>query len=361
VQSFFQKYNRAVVVLEVIGDSVDGRNKRLWADLTLLGVAVIWGTAFMVQRLAAQSVGVHTFNGLRFLVGALVLLPFLLSEQVSKIISPHAPPLQNRHAERNAVKSKDAGSRIMTVDVRAIRPGAGAERRKTLGGILLAGLLLASGAAFQQAGLQQTTAGNAGFITGLYVVLIPLFLALIWRKKPRRIIWAASVLACMGLFLLSTGGVLRLNRGDLLELIGAVFWALHVILIGWMVQRVDVLRFATGQFLVCGLISLGVGLWIEPQGLSWLPEQWWVVAYTGVFSVGLGYTLQAAGQRIAPPADAAIILSMEAVFAALSGWIFLQERLSPAQLAGCSIILFGMLLAQSDALLGARLGKLHEG
>jgi drug/metabolite transporter (DMT)-like permease len=304
------------------------KHSRITADLILLGVAMIWGSAFVVQRIAAQEVGVLSFNGLRFLVGALVILPFVGSSAVRK---------------RN------------DVDLYAsTREGM---QGKSLGGILLAGIVLTCGATFQQAGLQGTTAGNAGFITGLYVVLIPIFLAIFWNRKPSLVIWMAAFLSVIGLFLLSTAGVMRINRGDTLVLISAVFWALHVIIVDRVVRRANVLHLAAGQYLVCGLTSLMMGLLVEPQGLRPVLENWWVVAYTGVLSVGLGYTLQAAGQLLAPPADAAIILSLEAVFAAISGWLFIDESLTPVQAAGCGIMLLGMLLAQSRVILSRNIGS----
>lgn len=300
--------------------------RRLWADLALLIVAFIWGVAFVVQRLAAAEVQAFVFNGVRFLLGAIVILPFAIISA-----SGH-------------LKSGD----------QVWNPG-GPLPRKYLPGVLLAGMLLASGAAFQQIGLKYTTASNAGFITGLYVVLIPIFLTFGGRKKlPRPVIWIAALLSACGLFLLSTGGRIQVNRGDLLVMVSAVFWALHVILIDWMVQRVGVLQFAVGQYLVCGLASLGLGLYLEPQALQPVVSNWWLLAFMGIISVGLGYTFQAIGQRVAPPADTAIILSMEAVFAALGGWLFLGENLAPLQLLGCGIILLGMLLAQSDVIIDKR-------
>jgi drug/metabolite transporter (DMT)-like permease len=304
------------------------QSNRLGADLILLSVAIFWGTAFVVQRIAAEEVGALSFNGLRFLVGALVVLPFARSDGINKINLADA------------------------IDARR-----GSLKREGIAGVLLAGVILTCGAAFQQFGLKSTTAGNAGFITGLYVVLIPLFLAFFWNCKPRPVIWAAAILSVIGLYLLSTAGVMRVNLGDGLVMISAVFWALHVIIIDRTVKRVNVLHLAFGQYLVCGLTSLMVGLIVEPQGLRPVLENWWVVAYTGVLSVGLGYTLQAAGQRVAPPADAAIILSLEAVFAAISGWLFINESFTPIQIIGCGIMLLGMLLAQSDAILSRNVGQ----
>jgi len=281
---------------------------RLRADLALLLVAIVWGSAFAAQRLAAEQISAFTFNGLRFLVGALVLLP-----------------LTWRHWEH--------------LD------------RRGLMGVALVGSVLFAGAAFQQLGLRYTTAGNAGFVTGLYVVLIPLILALGRKEPPRRGIWPASLLAATGMFLISTGGKITLKLGDIFELAGACMFALHVILIGVLVRRVEVLQLAVSQYLVCGLLSLLVGLGLGGSTLGSLASVWWAIVYTGIFSVGLGYTLQARAQKIAPPADAAILLSLEAVFAALFGWLLLDERLNAPQLLGCGLMLTAMILAQVSSFL----------
>ena len=309
------------------------RKRRLWADLALLMVAFIWGVAFVVQWVAAAEVQAFVFNGVRFLLGALVILPFAF-----------------------------------------IRPGGGADpgkpgwrftgfaNNKCLPGVWLSGMLLACGAAFQQIGIKYTTASNAGFITGLYVVLIPIFLAFGGRRRmPRPVVWAAALLSALGLFLLSTGGRLQVNRGDMLVMVSAVFWTFHVILIDWLVRRVEVMQLAVGQYIVCGLASLGLGLYLEPGVLQPLLSNWRLLAFMGIISVGLGYTLQAVGQRVAPPADTAIILSMEAVFAALGGWLLLGESLTPLQLLGCGSILLGMLLAQWEVIVGKRQAALEAG
>jgi len=289
-----------------------GHRQRLRADLALLLTSIIWGSAFVVQRVVAPHSSVFLFNGLRFLVGALVLAPLAWLA----FRRPHPLPGLNR---------------------------------QTVPGVLIAGFLLLCGATLQQAGLRYTTAANAGFITGLYVVLIPILQALFWRQAPRPVIWLAALLAAAGLFLLSTGGSLRLKIGDLLELAGAMFWALHVIWIGRLVHKIELLQLAMGQFLVCGLASSLIGLIVEPELSGEVAGAVWAILYTGILSVGIGYTLQAAGQRVAPPADAALILSCEAVFAALFGWRFLGEALSLIQVTGCGIMLVGILLAQADA------------
>ncbi len=210
----------------------------------------------------------------------------------------------------------------------------------------LLGLLLAGGAALQQWGLRYTTAGNAGFRHRALRRDHPLCAGVRLAGGPRTAIWLASALAAAGLFLLSTGGSLSINAGDALELAGACVWAFHVILLGWLVQRLDILELSIVQYLVCGLLSLLLS--VSAEGASWIGSLngWMAVIYTGIFSVGLGYTLQAFGQRHAPPADAAILLSMESVFAALFGWWILGEALTGMQLLGCALMFAGILLAQ---------------
>jgi drug/metabolite transporter (DMT)-like permease len=292
--------------MQVRGAAPSG--ERLRADLSLLLVAAIWGTAFVALRVAVSHIGPFLNNGLRFSLAALTLLPFAWAAR-----PPHSPvtPRQWR-------------------------------------GALLAGLALFAASGIQQVGLRYTTAGKAGFITGLYVILVPPLLALGWRQRIPRTMWVASALAAGGLLLLSGLGreAAALNGGDALVLVSAVFWALHVIIIGLVAPIMPVLWLAAIQYAVCGLLSTGAGLAFEWGTLGGLADAWWAVLYTGIISVAVGYTLQVAGQRHAPPADAAVLLSLEAVFAALFGWLFLGEMLAPLQLAGCGLMLAAMLLAQ---------------
>ncbi|MFZ5923292.1 MAG: DMT family transporter [Chloroflexota bacterium] len=275
---------------------------RFKADLTLFFVALIWGSAFVAQRLAGMAGGVFLFNGARFLLAVAVLLPFVRFRE---------------------------------------RPGHG-----FFAWAFIAGVVMFAGTAFQQAGLAYTTAGNAGFLTSLYVVIVPFVLLAGWGEKPRLLSIGAVVLAAAGAFLLSTGGTFRLMRGDALELAGAVFWALHVVSLGKFASRFDPLAFSLGQFLVCGLLSLGASLAFEGPVLADAVSLAAPILYTGVLSVGVGYTLQVWGQRHTPPTDAALILSLEAVFAVIAGWLILDENLLPVQLAGCGLIFLGVMLTQ---------------
>jgi drug/metabolite transporter (DMT)-like permease len=255
-------------------------------------------------------VGPFTFNGVRFALGSLSLLPLLW--------------LETR------------------------RPSAGKERsgtRKMLYGGALAGSALFLGASLQQAGLVYTTAGNAGFITGLYVVIVPI-LGLRYRQRPDAGTWIGAVMAAVGLYLLSVTEQFTIAFGDLLELAGAFFWACHLLILGWLSPRMPVIRLACLQYACCALLSLAVALVFEPFALAAIRAAALPILYGGLGSVGIAYTLQVVAQKDAPPAHAAILLSLEAVFAALGGWLILGETLSSRGLIGCALMLAAMLISQ---------------
>jgi drug/metabolite transporter (DMT)-like permease len=275
---------------------------RLKADLLLVLVALLWGSAFAVMRVAAGHHTIFLLNGARFLLGGLLLLPF---------------------------------TRLR-----------GAFRRANAAYVLLAGLALFVAVGFQQAGLVTTTAGNGGFITILYVVIVPLMLWVGWKERPSALVSAAVAVAVVGGFLLSTGGSFRLHTGDALILAGSFFWAMHVVVVGRAQGKIAALPFALGQYLTCGLLNLGVGALFErPSGADLLAVTP-AVLYTAVFSIAIGFTLQVIAQKQTAPNDAALLLSLEAVFAAFFGWIFLREHLAPVQLAGCGLILGAVVLVQ---------------
>lgn len=283
---------------------IPSRSKeRILADLALLLAAVIWGGGFVAQRQASVYLDYFAYNGIRFLLAGLVLLP--------------------------------VGLRTM-----------GKPDKKLLW-ILPAGVLLFAGSALQQAGLKTTSAGAAGFITGLYVVLVPVFLALIWRVKIPALNWIAAIAAMIGIYLLSTSGKsFSPSRGDLLELAGAFVWPFHVIVVGLAVKKLNFFTFSVGQVLVCAILHLGFSQFTSP--LTWPAMQacWPAILYGGLFSVAGGFTLQAIGQSKAPTTDAALILSLEAVFAAIFGALFLQEHMNVVQIIGCAIIMISILGVQ---------------
>jgi len=289
---------------------------RLKADLTLLLVSIIWGSAFVAQRIAGQMGSVYLFNGARYLLAALVVLPFAI--KVGRVVGDPA-----------------AGG---------VNP-IYAMPREQYKWMFVVGFVLFGGSAIQQVGLLYTTAGNAGFITSLYVVLVPVALFLLWREKSHWISIVAVVLAGVGAFFLSTGGRFEVRAGDVIELVGALFWTLHVIMLGKYASRFEPMSFSVGQLVVCGLLNLGVGIFVEKSMPGSLPLLG-AIAYTAFFSLGLCYTLQIWAQRHTPPAHAALILSLESVFAVISGWLLLDERLSAIQVFGCVLIFIAVLLSQ---------------
>lgn len=293
------------------------------SNLLLLLSAIIWGFAFVAQRLGMAHVGPFTFNAVRFALGAAILVPVLaLTRETRSAMMPAGP-----------------------------KPGA----RATLAAGALLGLVIFIGASLQQVGLVSTTAGKAGFITGLYVIFVPL-LGLAWGQRTAAGTWAGALMAVAGLYLLSFTGRFTLSTGDALVLLSAVAWAAHVQLVGWLVRRFDVILLACLQFAVCSLLSGVVSLVRETTTTAGLRGAALPILYAGLLSTGVAYTLQVVAQRNARPAHTAIILSLEAVFAVLGGWLILGELLTLRGVVGCVLMLGGMLTAQLGPRAGRRAG-----
>jgi drug/metabolite transporter (DMT)-like permease len=283
-----------------------GQGKDLGASGLLLLAAAIWGFGFVAQRMGMVHVGPLLFNGVRFLLGALVLVPILLLRR---------PPRSSR-------------------DPRAVV------------GLFASGLVLALATNLQQFGLVSTEAGKAGFITGLYVVFVPILGIL----RGQRIAWSMAVavpLSVAGLYLLSAAGPLGMTSGDLWILLGALVAAVHVQLIGWLVERRDAIEIAIVQSSICGLASLLGSLFFERISVAGLAAVSGAIAYSGVLSVGVASTLQVMGQQRVDPSRAGVLLSLEAAFAILGGWMVLGEHLSLRALVGCGLMLAAMVLAQA--------------
>ncbi len=275
---------------------------RLKSDGLLLFTSAIWGSGFVAQRIASESMGSFTFNGARFGLAALIL--FALIRFQWKV------------------------------------------NRKQLIWTVIAGSLLFGGSMFQQLGIETTSVANASFITSLYVVMIPLALVIFGRQHVNWITWAAVALAVAGTLFLSTGGKFQPAIGDLLEFVGAIFWTGQVIFIGKVSKEMDSLAFTFGQFATCALLNLVFSLFFDLGHTSPLPAAWLSVLYSAIFPAAIGFTLQVIGQRNAPTTDAAIIYSMEAVFGALCAFLFLHEALEPLQVLGCLLILAAIILSQ---------------
>jgi drug/metabolite transporter (DMT)-like permease len=289
-------------------------------DSLLLLTAAIWGLAFVAQRAGMQHVGPFTYNALRFALGALSLVPVILIRGAPAVLPG---------------------------------PAGGARARGAIPAGLLAGAVLFLGASFQQSGIVSTTAGKAGFITGLYVVLVPLA-GLLWGQRARAGAWAGALLCVVGLFLLSVTDRFTIERGDLLVLISAFLWAAHVQVVGWLSPRVDPFRLSCVQFTVCSLLCSVGALLFERPDLHGIRAAAVPILYGGVMSVGIAFTLQVVAQRRAPPAHAAILLSLESVFAAVGGSVVLAERLGARAVTGCAIMFMGMIVSQVPLLAASR-------
>lgn len=283
------------------------------AHLLLILIAAIWGSGFVAQRVGMETLGPYSFNAARFVLASLSLWPIWW---------------YLRH-----------------------RQGDTAIRRETYGrnfwwGGVLAGSVLFAGFSFQQVGLQYTTAGNAGFITSIYIVIVPL-LGLTLGQATRRKTWLGITLAVVGLYKLSVGPNFHINKGDFLEFIGAFFWAMHVVTLGWLAQRLrDLVGLSVWQFVVAAIWAILAAFLLETQTPADFMAATIPLLYSGFVVSGLAFTLQLIAQRTVSASVAALILSFEAVFALLAGWLFLHETIGKKELIGCSLMLAGILISQ---------------
>lgn len=295
---------------------------RIQANLVLTLAAIIWGTTFVVQQVATGDLGAIMFTSSRFFMGGLVVLPLAYIQLVRKQSSQHSIG------------------------------------RGDWFGMILTGLALFLGAVLQQVGIFHTTVANAGFLTALYVPLVPIFALLLIRASVHWSVWPASIGCLVGTYIMSGAQSLTISTGDLLVISSAFFWAAHVLLVGHMANKTQApLVVACVQFFTCAVAGLVTGLLVERPSFSDFQSAYFGILYAGILSVGAGFTLQVVGQRYSPPSDAAIILSSETVFAALAGFIFLGEGLSIPQLIGASLILVGILMVQLIPLYTERSAK----
>lgn len=274
----------------------------------LLLATAIWGFAFIAQKSAMDAMGPLTFTGARFLLGGLLILPLALREN-------------------------------------ARQPQRLTGRQWAL--IVFMSLNFFGGAVLQQYGLLFTTVTNSGFLTGLYVLFVPVILLLVFRQPPHKVVWLGVPVALIGLFLLNGARLDRLNTGDGLVIGSAVFWALHVLLLGYLARETARPIFISSMsFLIAGALGSFGALTFEVPTLSALSAGWIEILYAGALSTAVGFTLQAVGQQHVPPANAAIILSAESLFAALGGALILGERLELIGYFGVAMVFAAVLLVE---------------
>ncbi len=288
--------------------------KRLKGSLLLLLTAIIWGSAFVAQSVAMDSIGPCTFNAVRMLLGSAVLLPVLF------IMKKAAPG-----------------------------KSFGAKKDILLGG-LACGVILAAASAAQNYAFvfPDVTAGKAGFITALYVIFVPLIAFVFLRRRLRLLIIPCVILAVTGLYLLCMTGSISFSSGDLMLLLCAVLFSLHILTADHFIAKVDGVALSCAQFFTAAVISGVCALLLEPSSLtaSVIKEAWFSIVYAGVVSCGVGYTLQIVGQKYVEPTVASLLMSLESVFAVISGWIILQEHLTARELIGCLLMFAAVVLAE---------------
>ena len=287
------------------------KNKVIRADLIMLLAAAIWGFAFVAQREGMETMGPFLFNAARFFIGSAVLFPLVW--YLSK---------------KNKTPTKKETS-----------------TKKLLIAGTIAGLFLFLASSFQQVGIQYTTAGKAGFITGLYIFFVPL-IGIFFGQRTGSGTWLGAFIAVIGLYLLSINDDFSIARGDLLQLICAVFFAAHILVVGYVAKRMDPLKLSLIQYVVSGVLSFFIAIAIEVITWQMIVDTAIPLLYAGVMSIGVGYTLQVVAQQHAKSSHAAIILGLEGAFAVLGGWLILDENLSTRGLIGCGLMLSGMFLSQ---------------
>lgn len=289
--------------------------KKQWAKLRnpllLLLAALIWGVAFVAQSVGMEYVGGFTFNAARSLIGSAVLLPV-----------------------------------IFVIHSRKKTDGPVTENRKDLiAGGISCGVLLCLASSFQQFGIKYTTVGKAGFITACYIVIVPV-LGIFLGNKCGPLIWAAVGMALAGLYLLCIQDGFSIGKGDILVMICAFFFSLHILVIDHFSPKADGVKMSCIQFLVCGILSGIPALILEHPRMSQLLAAWKPVLYAGAMSCGVAYTLQIVGQKDMNPTVASLILSLESCISVLAGWVILGQRLSGKEILGCLVMFGAIVLAQ---------------
>ncbi|MEG1548238.1 MAG: DMT family transporter [Clostridia bacterium] len=292
------------------------KNKRIQSNIMLVITALIWGVSFVAQSIGMKHVGPFTFNAVRCILGGLVLIPCIA--------------LMDR-------------SKAKSVTVGAAAPIA-APKSVWLGGIMC-GLALFVASSLQQVGIQYTTVGKAGFITALYIVIVPL-LGLFFKKKVPLTVWTAVAIATGGMYLLCVTKGFDIGKGDILMLLCAVCFSVHILVIDHFSPHVDCVRMSCIQFFVCGFVSLIPMFLLENPEIKQILAAWMPILYSGVLSCGVAYTLQVVAQKNTAPAVASLILSLESVFSVLAGWLLLGQTLSAREILGCVLVFAAIILAQ---------------
>lgn len=293
--------------------------KKLWGSAGLIIATLIWGSAFAAQRSAMEYMSPYAFTAMRCIIGVLALALVTMSLDLFEL------------------KRVSLWGRAETKT----------ERRRLLTGGILCGLALTPAMLAQQIGICDTSAGKSGFLTALYIIIVPL-LGIFFKRRTTWWLWGAVLLALGGSFLLCyVPGQMGLGRGDLMVLVCSFLYSIHIIIIDDFAAKTDCVRLSLIQFLTAFIISGVVSLFIDNAwSLSGIRDSIWFLIYCGVGSCAVAFTLQMVAQKYMHPVAASLLMSLESVFAVISGWLFLHERLSPREMTGCLILFIGIIIAQ---------------
>ena len=296
-------------------------------SVLLFLTAVIWGVAFVAQSAGMEYVGPFTYNGVRCILGGLVLIPCIAL------------------LDRMQQTSQDKDSLIRQDSItREKKDKSWSDRGLLLGGICC-GVILFAASNFQQFGIQYTSVGKAGFITAMYILLVPV-MGLFIHKKVGFKVWVGVAFAVCGLYLLCMKNGLKLEKGDTMVLICAFIFSLHILVIDYFSPKVDGVRMSCIQFWVCGILSLVCAFLFETPDLGSIAAAWQPVCYGGIMSCGVAYTLQIVGQKDMNPTVASLILSLESVVSVIAGFLILHQTMSRRELLGCCMMVIAIVLAQ---------------
>ena len=305
------------------------KQKKPYLHLFLLCItAIIWGASFVSQSVGMDYVGPFTYNGVRMFLGSFVLLPVIYFMR-----------------KRGYTQKVDREQILAQRGVSSLAELPWYDRHPQLYSGIFAGIILFIASSAQQYGIQFTTTGKAGFITAMYVVLVPL-LGIFLRHKTRVADWVAVVLATFGFYFLSITEGFSIAKGDLYILLCAFFYSLHILVLNHYSPMVDGVVLAATQFFAVGLISLVPMFTLETPNLQSLLDAAPPILYSGVLSSGIGFTLQIIGQRKVPPAQASLIISQESTLSVIFGWLLLNEVMSGREILGCVLMLTGILISQ---------------
>jgi len=296
--------------------------------LALFITAIIWGTAFVAQSEGMDYLGPFSFNAIRYLIGSIVLIPLILVLRAGR--------------RRKAAVS--AGSDMTHVSDAAWEPGT--DLRHTVIGGLMVGLALCVASLFQQFGIIYTTVGKAGFITALYIIIVPFYGVLLKRKVGWKV-WLAAGIAIVGFYLMCMTGAVGLNKGDVLVLIASFVWGVQIMLVDKYAPQADAVMLSSIEFGFSGLLCTILALIFERDTtLQAIRDCAGPILYAGVMSCGVAYTLQVVAQKRVKPTLACLIMSLEAVFSALAGWVLLGQSMTGIEIAGCVLVFAGVIIAQ---------------